>query len=97
MATKVPVRRKAALQTRLSTRGQVVLPAIVRRRLALQPGDPLDIDIQDGRVTLTPHTKARKKAKIVIDPVSGLPAVTLGPGAPVLTSKEVKEILADFP
>jgi len=39
----------------------------------------------------------KRKAKIVIDPVSGFPAVTLGPGAPVLTSKEVDEILRDFP
>jgi hypothetical protein len=40
---------------------------------------------------------SRAKAKIVIDPISGFPAVTLGPGAPVLTHKEVKEMLADFP
>jgi len=38
-----------------------------------------------------------RKGKIVIDPVTGFPALTLGPGAPVLTHKEVKEMLADFP
>jgi phospholipid N-methyltransferase len=41
--------------------------------------------------------KTQAKARIVIDPVSGFPALTLGPGAPVLTSKEVEEILSDFP
>jgi hypothetical protein len=51
---------------------------------------------QNHRPEALPATKKRK-AKIVIDPVSGFPAATLGPGAPVLTSKEVEEILADFP
>ena len=37
------------------------------------------------------------KAKIVIDPLTGIPALTLGPNAPILTSKEVEEMLADFP
>ncbi len=41
--------------------------------------------------------KKQAKARIVIDRVSGFPAVTLGPGAPVLTHKEVKEMLSDFP
>jgi hypothetical protein len=39
----------------------------------------------------------KAKAKIMIDPVTGFPALTLGPGAPVLTHKQVKGMLADFP
>jgi hypothetical protein len=53
--------------------------------------------IPKSRSTLPHKRKNQAKAKIVIDPVSGFPAVTLGPGAPVLTSKEVEEILSDFP
>jgi len=85
------------MQTRISTKGQVVLPGPIRRRLGLQAGDPLDAKVEGGNIVLTPRKKRSRKAKIVIDPVSGLPAVTLGPGAPVLTSKEVKEMLSDFP
>jgi AbrB family looped-hinge helix DNA binding protein len=83
--------------TKISTKGQVVLPISVRRRLGLQPGDSLDVNAEGERIVLTPHKKRKTKGKIVIDPVTGFPALTLGPGAPVLTSKEVEEILADFP
>jgi AbrB family looped-hinge helix DNA binding protein len=85
------------METRISTKGQVVLPSQIRRRLGLRAGDPLDAKVEGERIVLTPQKKRSRKAKIVIDPVSGLPAVTLGPGAPVLTHKEVKEMLSDFP
>ncbi len=84
--------------TKVSTKGQVVLPSAIRRRLGLRPGDSLDAKIEGGRVILTPQKKrTQKKGKIVTDPVTGFPVLTLGPGAPVLTSKQVEEILADFP
>jgi len=85
------------MQTRISTKGQVVLPSPIRRKLGLRPGDPLDAKIEGESVILTPRKKRRRKAKIVIDRLTGLPVLTLGPGAPVLTSKEVEEILAEFP
>ena len=85
------------MQTRISTKGQVVLPSPIRRKLGLRPGDPLDAKIEGESVVLTPRKRRRRKAKIVIDRRTGLPVLTLGPGAPVLTSKEVEEILADFP
>jgi len=85
------------MQTRISTKGQVVLPGPIRRRLGLRAGDRLDAKVEGAKIVLIPCKKRAGKAKIVIDPVSGIPAVTLGPGAPVLTSKEVKEMLSDFP
>jgi len=85
------------MQTRISTKGQVVLPGPIRRRLGLRAGDPLDAMVEGERIVLTPQKKRSKKARIVIDPVTGFPALTLGKGAPVLTSKEVEEILANFP
>ena len=84
------------MQTRISTKGQVVLPGPIRRRLGLRAGDPLDAKVEGKRIVLTPQKKRSKKARIVIDPVTGFPALTLGKGAPVLTSKEVEEILANF-
>jgi AbrB family looped-hinge helix DNA binding protein len=85
------------MQTKVSTKGQVVLPSPLRRRLDLRPGDPLDADIEDGRIILTPRKKRQHRPKFVTDPVTGLPALSAGPNAPTLTSKEVEEILANFP
>jgi AbrB family looped-hinge helix DNA binding protein len=85
------------METRVSTKGQVVLPSPVRRKLALAPGDPLDVSIESGRVVLTPRRTRARKPKIIIDPVTGLPALTAGPDAPRLTSKQVEEILSGFP
>jgi AbrB family looped-hinge helix DNA binding protein len=85
------------MQTRISTKGKVVLPSPIRRRLGLRAGDPLDAKVEGQRIVLTPQKKRKTKGKIVIDPLTGFPALTLGPGAPVLTHKEVKEILSDFP
>ncbi len=85
------------MQTKVSTKGQVVLPGPIRRRLDLRPGDPLDANIEGGRIVLTPRKKRSYRAKIVIDPVSGLPALSAGPDAPTLTSKDVEEILSNFP
>ena len=85
------------MQTRISTKGQVVLPSPIRRKLGLQPGDPLDAKVEDGSVVLTPRRQRRRKARIIIDRRTGLPVLTLGADAPVLTSKEVEEMLSNFP
>ena len=85
------------MQTKVSTKGQVVLPGPLRRRLNIRAGDPLDAHIEDGRIVLTPRKKQPHRAKLMTDPVTGLPALSAGPKAPILTSKEVEEILASFP
>ena len=86
------------MQTRLSTKGQLVLPGPVRRRLGLRPGDSLQIEVEDQRIVLTPApSSSRGKARIIKDPVTGMPVLTRGPGSPVMTSREVEELLAEFP
>jgi AbrB family looped-hinge helix DNA binding protein len=85
------------MQTKVSTKGQVVLPGILRRRLGIRAGDPLDIDIDAGSIILTPRRKAHQKAQIITDPITGLPVLSLSKDIPVLTSREVQEILANFP
>jgi len=84
------------MQTKVSTKGQVVLPSRIRNKLGLRPGDPLDASIEGGRIVLTPR-KGRSKVRIIKDPITGFPVLTAGPNAPTLTQKQVKEILADFP
>jgi len=85
------------MQTRISTKGQVVLPSKIRRKLGLRPGDALDAKIEGASVVLTPRRKHSRRAKIVRDPLTGLPVLRGPADAPVLTSEEVREMLADFP
>jgi AbrB family looped-hinge helix DNA binding protein len=85
------------MQTKISTKGQVVLPGPVREKLGLRPGDPLDVSLEGGNIVLKPKRRRRRKAKIVIDSRTGFAVLTAGRDAPVLTSKQVKEILSDFP
>jgi AbrB family looped-hinge helix DNA binding protein len=85
------------MQTKISTKGQVVLPRQIRNRLGLRAGDSLDAELEGDRIVLIPHRTRRKKARIINDPVTGLPVITAGPDAPLLTSKQVEEILSNFP
>lgn len=85
------------MQTKVSTKGQVVLPGPLRRRLDIRPGDPLDANIENGRIVLTPRRKRPHTVKLTTDPSTGLPVLSAGPNAPSLSSKEVEEILANFP
>lgn len=85
------------MKTKLSTKGQVVLPGRIRRTLGLQPGDSLDAKVQGGRVMLTPQRTRSRKAKILVDSITGLPVLSSGPRAPLLTSRQVREIFDEFP
>jgi AbrB family looped-hinge helix DNA binding protein len=85
------------MTTKVSTKGQVVLPGLLRRKLGIRAGDSLEAKIEAGRIVLIPRNGGRYKTKIVSDPVTGFPVLSAGPDAPMLTSKEVREILADFP
>lgn len=83
--------------TKVSSKGQIVLPGPIRRKLGIRAGDPLEASVEAGRIVLTPAKKPKFKARIVKDPVTGFPMIDLGPDAPILTHKQVKEMLADFP
>ena len=85
------------MQTKVSTKGQVVIPSPLRRKLGIREGDPLDAEIEAGRIVLTPRKKRAFKAKIIKDPITGLPVLYAGPDAPVLTSEMVRDLLSDFP
>ena len=85
------------MKTKVSTKGQVVLPGVLRRKLGLHSGDSLEAHIEGGRIVLTPSVPHRHKTRIMTDPVTGLPALSAGPDAPVLSNPEVQEILANFP
>ena len=63
----------------------------------LRAGDQLDARIESERIVLIPRKKRSRKGRIIKDPLTGFPVLTAGPDAPKLTSKQVAEILAEFP
>jgi AbrB family looped-hinge helix DNA binding protein len=85
------------MQTKLSTKGQVVLPSRIRSKLGLRAGDALEASVEGDCIVLTPRKRRSKKVRIIKDPITGFPVLTAGPNAPILTSKEVDEILSTFP
>lgn len=85
------------METKISTNGQVVLPCRLRRRLGLQAGDSLDAELDGGRVILTPKKGRPRRTRIVRDPMTGLPALSLSGKAPRLTNEQVRDVLAEFP
>jgi len=53
---------------RLSSKSQIVIPAAIRRRLGLRPGDLLEVDQQDDHVVLR---KVQESALDVLDRIGG--------------------------
>lgn len=85
------------MTTTVSTKGQVVIPQSVRHKLGIRPGDRLSTRIVDGSLVLRPVGRPRGRARIIISPISGLPAIEPPEGAPQLTTEQVRALLADFP
>lgn len=85
------------MHTKISSKGQVVLPGELRRRLGLHAGDSLDVQVRDGLIVLTPPQKKIRPSKLVTHARTRLPALSVGDEAPILTSKEVEELLDTTP
>jgi AbrB family looped-hinge helix DNA binding protein len=85
------------METKVSSKGQVVLPGPLLRTLGILPGDRLDANIEAGRIVLTPRKKRSYRIRIISDPVTGLPTLSAGIHAPLLRNKDVAKILANYP
>jgi AbrB family looped-hinge helix DNA binding protein len=85
------------MQTRVSPKGEIVIPASIRRKLGIRAGDLLHIAIEQDRIVLSLSSKPRYKARIMEDPITGFTVIDVGPDAPILTSEMVRELLSDFP
>ena len=85
------------MQTRVSPKGEIVIPASIRRKLGIRAGDLLHIAIEQDRIVLSLSSKPRYKASIMEDPITGFTVIDVGPDAPILTSEMVRELLSDFP
>lgn len=74
-----------------------MLPQAIRRKMNLRAGDQLEACIEGERIVLIPKKKRSRKGRIIKDPLTGYPVLTAGKNAPVLTQKEVEDILSEFP
>ena len=83
--------------TTLSSKGQVVLPRLVRSRLRLVPGTRLTCEIQGDSVILTPVHPHRFARMHTTDPLTGLQVTASPAGTQPVTTEMVKKLLEDFP
>jgi AbrB family looped-hinge helix DNA binding protein len=70
------------MRTTVSTKGQVVVPSRIRRKLGLQPGDTLEVRVEGQHIVLIPGKVRARNARIIRDPVTGLPVLTAGQKLP---------------
>lgn len=85
------------MTTILSSKGQVVLPAAARRRLGLKSGTRFTCRVEGNRIVLTPAAVPPGRSSFVKSKLTGLVVTQGATGAPVVTSEQVRALLADFP
>ena len=85
------------MTTTLSSKGQIVVPSAYRVLLGLRAGARFRCRLKKGSLLFTPEGGARTKPRPVLDKRTGLWITKGPPGAPKVTSEQVKALLADFP
>ena len=83
--------------TTLSSKGQVVLPRLVRSRLHLAAGTKFLCEVQGDSVLLTPEHSRRLVREYVTDPDTGLRVTKAIENMEPVTSEMVKALLEDYP
>ena len=83
--------------TTLSSKGQVVLPRLVRNKLHLMPGAKLLCEIQGDSVILTPEQPRRFVREYVTDPDTGLRVTKALEDVEPVTTETIKALLEDYP
>lgn len=73
----------------MDSAGRIVLPKAIREKAGLEPGQPLEIRCEQGRVEIEP---AYLEVEIVQGPY-GLPVLKALEPVPVLTTEEVRDVL----
>jgi AbrB family looped-hinge helix DNA binding protein len=83
--------------TTLSSKGQVVLPRLVRSKLHLAPGMRLVCEIRGDSVILTPEHPCGFVREYVTDPATGLRVTKASKESEPVTTEMVKALLEDYP
>lgn len=71
MAIRTKHGRRRRGYTRLSSKRQVTVPLSVAEELRLNPGDELRVDVDDGRIILTPALSLRERRLAAIEATAG--------------------------
>ncbi len=84
------------METTLSSKGQLVLPADARRKLRLAKGERLTVEIRDGGVFLQAARQVRRYVRRK-HPISGL-SVMVPIKSPIrkVTASEIAQLSADL-
>ena len=84
------------METTLSTKGQFVLPVPVRRKLNLQPGERLGVELLGDGIFLRP-LKRVGAYELKKHPVSGLPRMVARGGTKhKVTAEEIARLNAEL-
>ena len=79
------------MNTTLSSKGQIVIPLEIRRKLGLPEGAVISCEIADGKIILDPNPHKTEAALVEED---GRPVLVAPPGAPKMTPELVKELMS---
>jgi AbrB family looped-hinge helix DNA binding protein len=80
----------------LSSKGQIVLNANLRRVLGLTPGMKFEVRGESDRIVLEPIRLSKPSARIIKETSSSYSVLDVE-DAPTLTSERVAAALTDFP
>ncbi len=84
------------METTLSSKGQIVLPAAARNKLHLTQGERLTVEVKGDAVLLRP-IRRRNAYRVERNPISGLPRmVALTPSARKVTAAEIARLNAEL-
>lgn len=81
------------MKTKLSSKGQIVIPLEIRKRLGLPTGTIMDCQLDQNRIVLSP-CESNPKAKLVTK--ASYIALEAPDGAPEMSPKRVKDILSEL-
>jgi AbrB family looped-hinge helix DNA binding protein len=84
------------MTTTLSSKGQIVLNASLRRALGLTSGMKFEVRGEGDRIILEPIRLSMPEARIIKENSTGCAVLDIE-DAPTLTSDRVAAALADFP
>jgi AbrB family looped-hinge helix DNA binding protein len=82
------------IRSRLSTKGQLVIPARLRKALNLRPGEQVEMELEGRALILR---RQSQRAARLRRGKSGRPVLVAAQRAPVMTTESVTALLAELP
>jgi AbrB family looped-hinge helix DNA binding protein len=82
------------IKSRLSTKGQLVIPARLREALNLRPGDQIEMELKGRALILR---RQSQRAASLRRGKFGRPFLVAAQSAPIITTESVTALLAELP